>query len=106
MTERDPRLVSDSEIQPSSGFVGSVMDAVREAAVEPAPLPFPWQRFAVGLTVCVAIIAITIAVMLRTPLPLATSPAVDALVTAAALTSVGLVSALLTLRLTKLLASY
>lgn len=105
MTELDPRLTSDSEIQPSSGFVGSVMEAVREAAVEPAPLPFPWQRFAVGLVLCVAIIAMTIAAMLWAPLSLVQNPAFDALVSAVQFTSLGLVCALVTLRVTRLFAS-
>jgi len=52
VTDRDPRLASEPELQPSSGFVASVMDAVREAATEPPPLPFPWRRFVAGIVLC------------------------------------------------------
>ena len=54
MTDRDPRLASESYLEPSSGFVASVMDAVREAATEPPPLPFPWRRFLAGIMLCLA----------------------------------------------------
>src|SRR5262245_59050096 len=54
MTDRDPRLASESELEPSSGFVASVMEAVREAAAEPPPLPFPWRRFVTGIVLCLA----------------------------------------------------
>jgi hypothetical protein len=37
---------------PASGFAEGVMEAVREAAVEPATLPFPWCRFVAGLLGC------------------------------------------------------
>jgi hypothetical protein len=36
----------------SSGFAAAVMEAVREVAGEPPPLPFPWRRFAAGLFGC------------------------------------------------------
>lgn len=34
----------DDEITPSSGFTHTVMDAVRQAADAPPPIPFPWIR--------------------------------------------------------------
>jgi hypothetical protein len=37
------------EILPSSGFVASVMDAVRHDAGAPPPIPFPWKRALPGL---------------------------------------------------------
>ena len=38
------RILSREEILPSSGFVSSVMDAVRREAAAPPPIPFPWKR--------------------------------------------------------------
>ena len=49
--ELDRALAEDS-IEPSSGFAASVMDAVRLAAAEPPPLPFPWGRLALGIAAC------------------------------------------------------
>jgi len=40
----DHILSEGQEILPSSGFVGSVMDAVRYEAAGPPPIPFPWKR--------------------------------------------------------------
>jgi hypothetical protein len=48
----DEMMSSDDVLTPSSGFAAGVMDAVREAASEPPPLPFPWLRFAAGLIAC------------------------------------------------------
>jgi hypothetical protein len=40
----DRMLSRQDDILPSSGFVGSVMDAVRSEATAPPPIPFPWRR--------------------------------------------------------------
>ena len=32
------------QLTPSSGFTQSVMDAIREEATAPPPIPFPWKR--------------------------------------------------------------
>ena len=48
----DQILSSDEVLIPSSGFAAGVMEAVREAAGEPPPLPFPWLRFVAGLFAC------------------------------------------------------
>ena len=40
----DRILSSEDEILPSSGFVASVLDAVRREAATPPPIPFPWKR--------------------------------------------------------------
>jgi len=42
--EIDNILAKADEIVPSSGFVVSVMDAVRREAAAPPPIPFPWKR--------------------------------------------------------------
>jgi hypothetical protein len=40
----DRALSREDEILPSSGFVFSVMDAVRREVAAPPPIPFPWKR--------------------------------------------------------------
>jgi hypothetical protein len=45
----DRILSKEQEIIPSSGFVGSVMDAMEREAAAP-PIPFPWKRALPGLT--------------------------------------------------------
>jgi hypothetical protein len=45
----DRMLSSEEDIVPSSGFAGSVMDAVRAEAATPAPIPFPWKWAMPGL---------------------------------------------------------
>jgi hypothetical protein len=37
------------DILPTSGFVESVMEAVRDEALRPPPIPFPWKRALPGL---------------------------------------------------------
>jgi hypothetical protein len=52
----DRILSKEQEILPSSGFVTSVMDAVRRETAAPRAIPFPWKRALPGL--CVAGLAI------------------------------------------------
>lgn len=47
--ELDDILSSEKTLEPSSSFAGSVMASVRREAMEPAPLRFPWWRFAAGI---------------------------------------------------------
>ena len=42
--ELDRILSKRDDIQPSSGFAASVMEAVRSEASAPPPIPFPWKR--------------------------------------------------------------
>ena len=42
----------EEDIVPSSGFVTTVMDAVRREATAPPPIPFPWKRALPGLAAC------------------------------------------------------
>jgi hypothetical protein len=66
---------SDEMLEPSSGFAASAMRAVREAAAEPPPLPFPWGRLAVGFGACSALTAAGATLALRADVSLATLPA-------------------------------
>lgn len=49
------------EITPSSGFVDAVMDAVRQDARVPPPIPFPWVR---ALPWFVGVVITLVAVMI------------------------------------------
>jgi hypothetical protein len=42
--EIDRMLADDEKILPSSGFTVSVMELVRQEAIAPRPLAFPWGR--------------------------------------------------------------
>ena len=58
----DQILSRDDDIVPSSGFVYSVMDAVRQEAATPPAIPFPWKRAAPGLGAWViTLVAVAIA---------------------------------------------
>jgi hypothetical protein len=58
----DRILSEEQEFVPSSGFVASVMDAVRREAATPPPIPFPWKRALPGLAVGVlALLAVLVA---------------------------------------------
>jgi hypothetical protein len=73
----DHILSKEQQIIPSSGFVISVMDAVRRESAVPPPLPFPWKRalpgiFAAGvalLSTCVAASMLFIQGSAPQPLP-------------------------------------
>ncbi|MGA9585540.1 MAG: hypothetical protein WBQ95_09445 [Terracidiphilus sp.] len=47
----DRILGAEEELAPSSGFLSAVMERVREEAVAPAPIPFPWRRVVPGAVV-------------------------------------------------------
>src|SRR5437867_1437840 len=58
MTEELDRILSsENSPEPSSGFAGAVMSAVRRQEGEPPPIPFPWPRFIVGLGACATMAA-------------------------------------------------
>jgi hypothetical protein len=60
--EIDRILTQHQSLVPSAGFAAQVMAAVERAAVEPAPLPFPWWRVVPGLVAlcCVFVATLTI----------------------------------------------
>jgi hypothetical protein len=57
MDDLDRILGSEDGLEASSGFVASVMGAVRGEAEERPAIPFPWGRFAVGAAACVVLAA-------------------------------------------------
>lgn len=57
-SEIDRILSRRDEILPSSGFVTSVMDAVRREAAAPPPIPFPWKRALPGLALGILALAV------------------------------------------------
>lgn len=52
----DTILATEEELLPSSGFLASVMEQVREEAVVPAPIPFPWKRVLPGILLIVILL--------------------------------------------------
>ena len=42
-------LATEEDLIPSSGFLASVMESVREEARLPQPIPFPWKRAVPGI---------------------------------------------------------
>lgn len=61
----DRVLSEEPELVPSSGFVSSVMDAVRAEAMAP-PLAFPWRR-AWPLAAALAAALVWLAILLARP---------------------------------------
>ncbi len=53
----DRILTAEEELVPSSGFVASVMEHVREEAAAPEPIPFPWKRAVPGAVLAVGGVA-------------------------------------------------
>jgi hypothetical protein len=53
----DEILATEEALVPSSGFAARVMEQVREEAVAPKPIPFPWRRAAVGVLLVVGVFA-------------------------------------------------
>ncbi|HVN94163.1 MAG TPA: hypothetical protein VMT38_10730 [Terracidiphilus sp.] len=51
----DEILAIEDELIPSSGFLAATMERVREEAVTPKPIPFPWLRALPGI-VLVAVV--------------------------------------------------
>jgi hypothetical protein len=45
----DRILAAEEELIPSSGFLATVMESVREEARMPAPILFPWKRAIPGI---------------------------------------------------------
>ena len=59
-TELDPTaidhiLATEEHLIPTSGFLASVMERVREEATAPPPIPFPWKRAIPGILLAVVV---------------------------------------------------
>ncbi len=57
MTDKriDEILGAEEALVPTSGFLASVMERVREEAAAPPPIPFPWKRAVPGLVVAAGV---------------------------------------------------
>ncbi len=88
MKDELDRIVSgQDEIMPSSGFLASVMEAVREEAAAPKPIPFPWMRalpvFA-ALAIVLALVIAGLVEVARMPVGLAQASTVPPVLESAA----------------------
>jgi hypothetical protein len=70
-TEIDRILATEETLLPSSGFLASVMERVREEAATPAPIPFPWKRALPGMVVAAGILGAGAFEFVRHALPAA-----------------------------------
>jgi hypothetical protein len=69
LTEIDRILAVEEPLIPTSGFLASVMESVREEAAAPQPIPFPWTRFIPGILVATGVLGWGAFKMLRQGLP-------------------------------------
>ena len=65
----DEILAADEELLPSSGFLGAVMERIREEAAAPPPLPFPWKRALPGMVLAVGVLGWGAVELVRQSLP-------------------------------------
>ena len=72
--EFDRILSSEADLVPSSGFASSVMDAVRQEASAPPPIPFPWMRALPGIAAFAIALAYLFVGVSRQPAPTAAAP--------------------------------
>jgi hypothetical protein len=70
-TEIDRILATEQPLVPTSGFLASVMERVREEAAAPAPIPFPWKRALPGMVVAAGILGAGAFEFVRHALPAA-----------------------------------
>ena len=72
----DPILAAEEPLLPSSGFLASVMERVREEALAPPPIPFPWKRALPGMTLLVGVFGWGFFELVRNGLPTAAAVSV------------------------------
>jgi hypothetical protein len=70
-TEIDRILAAEEALVPSSGFLASVMERVREEASAPAPIPFPWKRALPGMVVVAGLLGAGAFELVRHAMPAA-----------------------------------
>jgi hypothetical protein len=75
------RILSEQiGIEPSSGFVSGVMDAVRREASAPPPIAFPWLRAVPGLVAgALGFVAMLVVVVKSASQPMPSGPTPDRL---------------------------
>jgi hypothetical protein len=69
LTEIDRILATEEPLIPTSGFLASVMESVREEETAPQPIPFPWKRFVPGILVATGVLSWGAFKMIRQGLP-------------------------------------
>jgi hypothetical protein len=52
----DRILAAEEVLVPSSGFLASVMESVREEATVPPPIPFPWKMAVPGILLAAGVL--------------------------------------------------
>jgi hypothetical protein len=72
----DRILSREDDILPSSGFVMSVMDAVRQEAATPPPIAFPWLRALPGMIALGVALGALVVLIVRQAGGVAPEPAV------------------------------
>ena len=53
------------QLEPSSGFVTSVMESIQTQAAEPPPIAFPWRRVVPGLLAILCCLSVFFVAILR-----------------------------------------
>jgi hypothetical protein len=66
MDKVDAILASEEPIVPSSGFAAAVMQRVRQEAVAPPPIPFPWKRAIPGFILAALVLGFAAVQFVRT----------------------------------------
>ena len=67
--EFDRILATEEDLVPSSGFLASVMESVRDEAAAPPPIPFPWVRAVPGMILAAGVLGWGAVELVRTGLP-------------------------------------
>jgi hypothetical protein len=69
-TAIDRILAADDQLVPSSGFLATVMERVREETAAPPPIPFPWKRTIPGLVFVTCVLGWIIFKLIQQGLPI------------------------------------
>lgn len=62
-------MATEEDLIPSSGFLASVMESVREEARLPKPIPFPWKRAVPGILLTGSVFGLGAVGLFRLGLP-------------------------------------
>ncbi len=72
-------LAGEEELMPSSGFLASVMERVRQEAAMPPPIPFPWKWAVPGILLAGGVFGWGAFEIVRLGLPVLNLPALNSL---------------------------